>query len=218
MWNLLEAMRRNDVGSIVFTSSSAVYGEIKPDHPIKESLGPLRPISLYGALKLASEALISSYCHLYGFSGLIYRIANIVGSNQNHGIIVDFLTKLKENPCVLEILGNGRQQRSYTDVTDCVRAMIHGLMIFPRRGSSEIYNIGTVDTITVDQVAQLLTDELRLNDVRMKHKGGVRGWPGDIPWCVLSIEKLKSTGWTPKFSSVQAVKRATRTLRRTYFD
>jgi len=217
-WNVLEAMRKNDVRLIVFSSSSAVYGEVESNRPVKESFGPLCPISLYGASKLADEGMITAYCHLYGFSGLIYRFANIVGKNQHRGVIVDFLAKLKSNPAVLEVLGNGQQLKSYTDVEDCVEGMVHGLRSFSRKGSWEIYNIGTFDAITADRIAEIVIDELHLKSVRMEHTGGVRGWPGDTRKCILSIEKLKGTGWTPEFSSERAVKRAIKALRRVYFD
>lgn len=217
-WNVLEAMRKNDVRLIVFSSSSAVYGEVESNHPLKESFGPLCPISLYGASKLADEGLITAYCHLYGFSGLIYRFANIVGKNQHRGVIVDFLVKLKHNPRVLEVLGDGRQLKSYTDVEDCVEGIVHGLRSFSRKGSWEIYNIGTFDAITADRIAEIVIDELHLESVRMEHTGGVRGWPGDTRKCILSIEKLKGTGWTPKFSSERAVRRAIKILKRVYFD
>ena len=216
-WNVLEAMRKNDVRLIVFSSSSAVYGEVESNRPLKESFGPLCPISLYGASKLADEGLITAYCHLYGFSGLIYRFANIVGKNQHRGVIVDFLMKLKRNPVVLEVLGNGQQLKSYTDVEDCVEGMIHGLRSFSRKGSWEIYNIGTFDAITADRIAEIVVDELHLKSVRMEHTGGVRGWPGDTRKCILSIEKLKGTGWTPRFSSERAIRRAIKVLKNVYF-
>ena len=217
-WNVLEAMRKNDVRLIVFSSSSAVYGEVESNRPLKESFGPLCPISLYGASKLADEGLITAYCHLYGFSGLMYRFANIVGKNQHRGVIVDFLAKLKRNPSVLEVLGNGRQLKSYTDVEDCVEGIVHGLRSFSRKGSWEIYNIGTFDAITADRIAEIVIDELGLKGVKIEHAGGVRGWPGDTRKCILSIEKLKDTGWAPKFSSERAVRRAIKVLRRVYFD
>ena len=217
-WNVLEAMRKNDVRLIVFSSSSAVYGEVESNRPLKESFGPLCPISLYGASKLADEGMITAYCHLYGFSGLIYRFANIVGKNQHRGVIVDFLTKLKRNPAVLEVLGNGQQLKSYTDVEDCVEGIVHSLRSFSCKGSWEIYNIGTFDSITADRIAEIVIDELGLKGVKIEHTGGVRGWPGDTRKCILSIEKLKGTGWTPKFSSERAVKRAIKVLKRVYFD
>jgi len=217
-WSVLEAMRKNDVRSIVFSSSSAVYGEVESNRHLKENFGPLCPISLYGASKLADEGMITAYCHLYGFSGLIYRFANIVGKNQHRGVIVDFLLKLKHNPKVLEVLGNGRQLKSYTDVEDCVEGIVYGLRSFPRKGSWEIYNIGTFDAITADRIAEIVIDEVGLKGVKTEHTGGVRGWPGDTRKCILSIEKLKGTGWTPKFSSERAVKRAIKVLKRVYFD
>jgi UDP-glucose 4-epimerase len=217
-WKVLEAMRRNDVSTIVFSSSSAVYGEVESNRPLQESFGPLCPISLYGASKLADEGMVTAYCHLYGFSGLMYRFANIVGRNQHRGVIVDFLMKLRHNSGSLEVLGDGRQLKSYTDVDDCVEGIVHGFANFSRKGSWEVYNIGTVDAITADRVAKIVIGELGLKRVQINHKGGVRGWPGDTRKCVLSIQKLKRTGWRPKRSSEDAVRRTTRLLRKVYFD
>jgi len=216
-WNVLEAMRRNDVKTVVFSSSSAVYGETESNRPLKESFGPLCPISLYGASKLADEGMVTAYCHLYGFSGIMYRFANIVGKNQHRGVIVDFLTKLKRNPRVLEVLGNGRQLKSYTAVEDCVEGILQGLKSFSRKGSWEIYNIGTIDAITADRVAEIVISELGLRGVRIEHKGGIRGWPGDMRKYILSIQKLISMGWRPKFSSEEAIRHTVRQLKRDYY-
>ena len=217
-WNVLDTMRRKDVRLLVFSSSSAVYGEAKSNLPLRESDGPLCPISLYGASKLADEGMITAYCHLYGLSSVMYRFANIVGNNQHRGVIVDFLAKLRRNPKVLEVLGNGRQLKSYTDVKDCVEGIVHGMKSLSHRGSWEIYNIGTIDTITADHVAKTVIDEIGLKNTRIVHKGGIRGWPGDTCKCILSIQKLKSTGWKPKFDSEDAVRRTVRRLRKAYFD
>lgn len=200
-WNVLEAMRRRDVSKIVFASSSAVYGEVISDKPLREDFGPLCPISLYGASKLAGEGMITAYCHLYGFSGLIYRFANIVGRNQHRGVIVDFLAKLKHNSDSLEVLGDGRQLKSYASVDDCVEGIVHGSTRFSRKGSWEVYNIGAVDKITADRVAEIVISELGLKHVQVSHRGGVRGWPGDARICILDIQRLRRTGWRPKRSS-----------------
>jgi UDP-glucose 4-epimerase len=217
-WSVLETMRRKDVSSIVFASSSAVYGEVATNRPLEENSGPLCPISLYGASKLAAEGLITAYCHLYGFSALVYRFANIVGRNEHRGITVDLLKKLKRNPKVLEILGNGKQLKSYTDVDDCVNGVVYQLSNLRGKGAWEIYNIGTTDVITADQVARTIIDELGLGDVRLRHTGGSRGWPGDTRRCILSIRRLCSSGWRPRFSSEEAIRRTVRSLRRIYFD
>jgi len=202
---------------IAFSSSSAVYGEVESNRPLRETYGPLGPISLYGASKLADEGMITAYCHLYGFQSSMYRFANIVGKNQHRGVIVDFLKKLKRDPRVLEVLGNGKQLKSYTDVGDCVSGIVYGLKNM-YKCSWNIHNIGTIDAIAADQVAEIVVDEIGLKNVRITHKGGIRGWPGDTRKCILSIQKLKRTGWTPKYSSEEAVKRAVRQLKKFYFE
>lgn len=208
-YNLLEAMRLEKVKNIVFTSTSTVYGEAKLI-PTPEDYAPLMPISLYGASKLSCEALITSYCHTFDMRSWIFRFANIVGERSTHGIIVDFIDKLKKNNEVLEILGNGEQRKSYLHVSDCVDAMV-----FAWENSNDIvniFNIGSEDTISATRIAEIVVEEMGLKKVKFSYTGGMRGWKGDVPKMRLSIERLKSLGWRPRYNSERSVREAVRSL------
>jgi len=207
--NLLEAMRLNDISDMVFTSTSTVYGEAKKI-PTPEDYGPLIPISLYGASKLAAESLIMAYAHTFGMNTVIYRFANIVGPRSTHGVIYDFIMKLKNNPRELEILGDGTQKKSYLYIEDCVDAIIYGYE--HRKEDVEIFNIGSEDWIDVKKIADVVVEEMGLENVKYRFTGGKRGWKGDVPKMLLSIEKIKSYGWKPKYSSEESVRLTARHL------
>lgn len=212
-YTLLEAVRRAGcVKNFVFTSSSTVYGEAAKI-PTLEDYAPLKPISVYGASKLACEALISAYAYTYGFKALIYRLANIVGPRSRHGVICDFIQKLRKNPRELEVLGDGTQSKSYLYISDCIEAMLLGFE--KSKTQVEIYNIGSEDMVDVKTIAQIVIDEMGLKNVELIFTGGVdggRGWIGDVKNMLLDISKLKSIGWKPKLNSKQAVKETTRHL------
>ncbi|MCY0868223.1 MAG: NAD-dependent epimerase/dehydratase family protein [Desulfurococcus sp.] len=214
-FNVLEAMRIHDVDRIVFASSSTVYGE-PAVIPTPEDYYPLKPISVYGASKLASEVLIQSYCSLYGFKALVLRYANIIGARSSHGVIVDFISKLKANPSVLEILGDGSQRKSYLHVSDAVEATVHLVKHAAwTPGSFEVYNVGNNDWITVTEIADIVVEEMGLKNVQYVFKKVTpdgRGWPGDVKLMLLDIRKLESSGWKPTLSSRQAVRRTVREL------
>jgi UDP-glucose 4-epimerase len=208
--NVLEEMRDSETAKrIVFTSTSTIYGDAKI-LPTLEEYGPLEPISLYGASKLACEALISAYCHAFDMRGVTYRFANIVGSRSRHGVIWDFIHKLVENPLELEILGDGTQTKSYLMVDECVDALLFGLEHASER--IEIYNIGSEDQVSVKEIARIVTEEIGLKGVRFHYTGGVRGgrgWIGDVKIMFLDISKMKRLGWTPRFNSAESVRIAT---------
>lgn len=207
---LLEAMRREGVKEIVFASSSTVYGEAEK-LPTPESYGPLKPISVYGASKLACESLISSYTHTYGFKGVALRYANVVGPRAERGVVRDFVHKLKKNPRELEILGDGTQTKSYIWVEDAVEATIKAWL---ETGEGyEPYNVGSADAISVREIADIVVDEMGLEGVRYRFTGGVmggRGWVGDVKYMHLDISKLMSLGWRPRYNSSEAVRLAAR--------
>jgi UDP-glucose 4-epimerase len=208
-FNLLEAIRKvGEVKTLIFASSSAVYGDAE-EIPTPENYSPLKPISVYGASKLASEALITSYAYTYGFKALIYRLANIVGSRARHGVIYDFIKKLRENPRKLEILGDGTQTKSYLHVEDCINAMLMGTNL--NHEKVEIYNVGSEDQVTVKEIADIVRGKMGLNNVQYTFTGGVdggRGWKGDVKFMLLSINKLKKLGWKPRLNSRQSVEKA----------
>ena len=206
---VLEAMRAHNVPELVFTSTSTVYGEATVI-PTPETYTPLEPISVYGATKLACEALISSYCHSFGMRAWVYRFANIIGERSGHGVISDFIRKLRENPEELEILGDGRQTKSYLEVGECVRAVQFG--IDHARDPVNIFNIGSEDWIDVVAIADIVAEEMGLSGVRYRFTGGARGWVGDVPRMQLSVEKLKALGWRCGTTSEESVRTAVRAM------
>ena len=214
--NLLEAVKRRPFfKTLVFASTSTIYGRASM-LPTPENYAPLVPISIYGASKLGCEALISSYAHTFGFRALILRLANIVGPRSLHGVVIDFVEKLKEDSNSLEILGDGNQNKSYMYVDDCVDAIIHLTDIFLKgKEKVEIFNLGSVDQITVKRIADIVAEEVNLKKVRYVFKDEVEGgggWIGDVENMHLSIERLTQTGWKPKHTSEQAVRLAARSL------
>ncbi|GGI93942.1 UDP-glucose 4-epimerase [Halobellus salinus] len=206
-YNLLERMDDVGVDNFVFTSSSTVYGEAP--RPTPEDYAPLEPISVYGASKLTDEALLSTYAHSQGMTVWCFRFANIVGPRQRGNVIPDFIQKLLADPGTLEILGDGRQEKSYLHVTECVDAICH--VVEHASGSLNTYNLGTRTTTSVNRIADIVADELEV-DPEYTYTGGDRGWTGDVPKMRLSIEKLAALGWEPTQSSDEAVRRATREL------
>jgi len=210
---LLQQLRNNPkTHTIIFASTSTVYGEPRTI-PTPEDYAPLQPISLYGASKLACEALISAYAHNYSFKTVIYRLANIVGPRSKRGVIYDFIQKLKRNPKGLEILGDGTQNKSYLYITDCIQAILTGLE--KSKSRVEIFNVGSEDQTNVKTIAKLIIEEAKLKNVKLIYTGGVdggRGWKGDVKNMLLDISKLKFLGWKPEFKSEQAIRKATKHL------
>lgn len=204
-YRLLEEMRKAGGGCVVFTSSSTVYGERRAS--AKED-DPCFPISVYGGMKLASENLIATYVGS-GFlgSGAVLRLANIVGGSSTHGVVYDFVQKLRRNPDELEILGDGRQTKSYLHIDDTLDALgLVGTHILQRKGAYEVYNVGSEDTITVDEIAQAVARMMGVNPkVRHKDTLGGRGWAGDVTFFHLDTRKLKDLGWSPRHNSKSSV-------------
>ncbi len=211
-FRLLEGMRASQESkTIVFGSTSTVYGEAT-QLPTPENYGPLLPISTYGASKLGCESLISSYAYTHGMRGLILRLGNCVGSRSRHGILWDFIQKLRTNPNELEILGDGTQTKSYVHITDCLKAIFLSGESFLRSDKRvEVYNLSSPDQVSVKRIAEIVVEALGLRDVKMKVTGGVdggRGWFGDVKVMQLSVTKLMKLGWQPKFNSEGAIQAA----------
>jgi UDP-glucose 4-epimerase len=206
--NVLERMDEVGVDEFAFTSSSTVYGEAP--RPTPEDYAPLEPISIYGASKLGEEGLASVYAHSHGMTAWVFRFANIVGPRLQVGAVVpDFIQKLKEDPDSLTILGDGRQEKSYMHIEECVEAMCH--VVEHADDPFNAYNLGTKTTTSVTTIADVVSEEMSL-DPEYEYTGGDRGWTGDVPRMRLSIEKLSTLGWRPEQSSDDAVRQATREL------
>ncbi|MDW5548936.1 NAD-dependent epimerase/dehydratase family protein [Methanosarcina sp.] len=208
-YNLLEAMRKNNTEKIAFTSTSTVYGEASI-MPTPEDYGPLIPISLYGASKLACEALVTSYSHTFDMQAWIFRFANIVGPRSTHGITVDFVKKLRKNSNLLEILGDGKQEKSYLHVLECIDAIL--FVIENSKEKVNIFNIGSEDTISAIEIGKAVIEEIGLSNVKFTYTGGNRGWKGDVPRMRLGIEKMKNLGWKPVYTSERSIRETARAL------
>jgi UDP-glucose 4-epimerase len=200
--NILEAMRVNAVSRITYVSGSGVYGD-QGEIEMDEEFGPLIPISTYGASKLASEAMIAAYAHMFDIDAVVFRLANVVGPRQTHGITYDFVRRLLKDPSQLQILGDGSQSKSYIHVRDVVGAMLllteHGWDGF------EIFNVGSGDYITVSEIADLVVERMGLEKISYSYTGGDRGWKGDVPIVRLQSRKLASRGWQCTYNSRQAI-------------
>lgn len=215
-FNLLEAIRKSQAAkTLILASTSTIYGEASVA-PTPEEYGPSVPISLYGASKLGCEALACSYAYTFGVRTLILRLANVVGSRSTHGIIADFIRKLRTNPRELEILGDGTQTKSYLHIDDCIAAIQHLTSRFQETQERvNIYNVGAYDQIGVRKIAKIVTEQMNLQNVKFMFTGGVdggRGWFGDVKNMHLSIRKLLNSGWKPRYNSAQAIEHAARSL------
>ena len=208
-YNVLESMRLNECKNIAFSSSSVVYGEAKI-MPTPEDYGPLFPISLYGASKLGSEGLISAWVGTFGIKAWIFRFANIIGTRGTHGVIFDFIHKLKKDPSRLEVLGNGLQEKSYMEVIDCSRAMIHVVDNF--NNDLNYVNLGSSDTCSVSRIAEIVIESTGLSNVNIEFTGGDRGWAGDVPKAMLDVNKLTESGFSCTFQSDDAVMHTAKSL------
>jgi UDP-glucose 4-epimerase len=208
-YNIVESMRIHKVPTIMFASSSVVYGENAP-MPTPENHGPCMPISLYGASKSAGESLISSWAGTFGLQGYIFRFANIIGDRGTHGVIFDFIHKLKRNPAELEVLGDGRQEKSYMEVGDCVDGILH--VMATEHEPLNLFNLGSHDTCSVRRIAEIVVEETGYTDAEIVYTGGSRGWAGDIPRAMLGIDKMLATGFNVKYNSEDAVRHTARVL------
>lgn len=209
--NVLESMRHNSIVDLLFASTGAVYGETIPGL-FKETSGPLLPLSLYGAGKVANEAFIAAYCSLFGLHAWMFRFGNVIGGRTNHGILYDFVGKLRRNPHTLEILGTGRGRKNYFLVEECIHGMLY-LYNKVRRGPwPTLFNLGTNSTTPIMKIAAIVAQEMGIKNLRYTYTGAARGWPGDQPVVLLDTSKVHRAGWRAKHSSNQAVRIATRRL------
>jgi UDP-glucose 4-epimerase len=197
----LEEARRHDVTRVRFSSSSVVYG-YPTVFPTPESYGPLEPQSLYAAAKLAAEALFSAYAYSYGFRVHMFRFANIIGPRMTHGILFDFFRKLRTDPTRLEVLGDGRQAKSYLRTEDCVE----GMLVASEKAQEPVntFNLGTTDRISVREIAEKVI-AVHGGTARIEYTGGDRGWVGDVPQQLLAIDRIQALGWRPHYTSAGAV-------------
>ena len=207
--SVLDAMVHNNIKKLFFSSTSAVYGE-RPNIVLKEDTGDLRPISYYGAAKLASESLIHAYSYMNSFDSIIFRFPNVVGPRLTHGVIFDFIRKLRYDQTRLEILGDGLQKKQYIHVHDLVNGIC--MLANENMHGVEIYNISTESFTTVNEIAKIVCDRMNLKNVKFEYTGGPVGWKGDVQSFEYDITKIKRAGWMYRYNSTDAVKEAVNSM------
>jgi len=195
--NILEQVRIKKIKKFIFCSTGSIYGESKTIPTPENDNFPVQT-SMYGASKLACEGLIQAYSEAYGIKSYIFRFVSILGPRYTHGHIIDFFKKLKKNKNRLKILGDGNQKKSYLHVKDCVSAILH-VINKKINNKVNIYNLGTDESITIKESAKIICNYLNLKP-KIYYTGGIRGWIGDVPVIKLKTQKIKSTGWKPKYS------------------
>jgi UDP-glucose 4-epimerase len=203
--NVLEAMRARDVRKIAFASTGSVYGEPNVFPTPEDAPFPIQT-SLYGASKLAGEGLIAAYAAGYGFTGLIFRFVSILGERYTHGHVFDFYRSLKRDPTRLRVLGDGRQEKSYLYVQDCLSAILTAAERHREEPGTHVYNLGTEETLLVEDSVRVIAEHLSLTP-EIEHTGGRRGWTGDSPLIQLDIGRIRGLGWRPRLTIREAVVR-----------
>ncbi|HEX7707367.1 MAG TPA: NAD-dependent epimerase/dehydratase family protein [Thermoanaerobaculia bacterium] len=205
-YNVMEAMRRAGVSEIVFSSSGAVYGE-PTVMPTPEDYGPILPISLYAASKVACESLITAFAHNYDIRASIFRFGNIVGRNPTHGVIHDFVLRLRDDPTQLTVLGDGTQAKPYVYVDDCLDGMEFGVSY--ANDGVNVLNLAVTDQTTVREITEWTVEAMGIDrsQIDIRYGDGPRGWRGDVPQVQLDTSRMTALGWKPKLSSHEAVRR-----------
>jgi len=206
---LLNKMKKYGVEKIFFASTSAIYGDTEVI--VDENYGPLLPVSHYGASKLASEAFISSFVECYRMQAWIVRFPNVVGENSTHGVLFDFIKKLKQDETTLEVLGNGEQCKPYLYVKDLIEAIL--FICSNSNKKLNIYNVGTDSHTKVKEIAQLVIEEMGLT-ASISYTGGDKGWIGDVPKFQYNLSKINRLGWKSQYSSTAAVRKAIQNILR----
>jgi len=203
--HVVEAARRTGLARLLYASGSGVYGDLG-ELEATEDHGPLLPVSTYGASKLAGEALLGSYCFMFGLTARAFRFGNVVGPRQTHGVGFDFLRMLRADPTQLPILGDGSQSKSYIHVYDVIDAVLTASA--STDVAYQVYNVATGDYITVREIADLVVDCLGLGRVTYQFTGGDRGWKGDVPIVRLNTDRIRRLGWANRWSTAEALRQS----------
>jgi len=202
---VLEAMRAAGVSRIAFASTGSIYGEPEVFPTPEDAPFPVQT-SLYGASKLAGEGMIGAYCHGFGFSALVFRFVSILGERYTHGHVYDFYRALKRDPTRLAVLGDGRQEKSYLYIHDCIAAMLTALRVHGSDGELAVYNLGSDETVLLEQSVRTITAHMGLVPA-LEYGGGPRGWPGDSPLINLDCSRIRALGWAPTLSIRESIVR-----------
>lgn len=208
-YNVLESMRVCGVSNLVFASGSGVYGDTG-GRLTPEDYAPMLPISMYGAGKLSAEAMISAFSSMFGIKAYVFRLANVVGARQTHGVLFDFINKLRADPLRLTILGNGQQSKSYIHIDDVLDAIF--FVVAMANAPLNVFNVGSADNIDVNWIAGMVTEKMNLAGVEIVHSGEERGWPGDIPVVRLDVSKIQKLGWRSRYTCTEALSLAADSL------
>jgi len=213
-FNVLESMRANGIKNLLFSSTGAVYGELCRDEAVTEAAGPLLPVSTYAAGKIGSEAFISAFCRLYGLRAWMFRFGNVIGARMTHGVIFDFVKKLRANPGELLIKGDGRQEKNYFLVEECIDGMGWAFRNIPMTGETpcDIFNLGTSSVTRVTAIADIVKKEMGLHNAKIVIEGTKQAWPGDQPRVHITVDRMRKLGWTAKKTSDEAVATAVKRL------
>ncbi|MCH3909286.1 MAG: GDP-mannose 4,6-dehydratase [Bacilli bacterium] len=200
-WHVLSAMRNTGVKNLFFASTSALYGKMMPGHPFNEQ-SPMNPISYYGSAKMASEAFISAFSYMNDLNVLVFRFPNVIGKRLTHGVIFDFISRLKKDPSKLVVLGNGTQTKPYIYADDLIKAI---LLLAPTNKGRNIYEIGVDGATSVKFIAENVVKEMGLSECEIVYGKDNVGWKGDVPIFAYDYDKIKQTGWRPSMTSDEAV-------------
>ena len=216
-YNVLESMRLNNIQPILFSSTGAIYGDLCKINSVTENIGPILPVSLYGASKIGCEGLISAYCSLFNLRAWIFRFGNVIGNRMKRGAIYDFINKLNRNSAELEILGDGKQEKNYFLVEECIDGMIYALKNakLTNEKPCDIFNLGSDSITKVTTIARLIIEEMGLENVNIYFTGGETGWEGDQPQVHILSNKMHELGWSTEYTSDEAIKIAIKRLLKT---
>jgi len=213
-FNVVEAMRLSGIRPILFSSTGAVYGDLCRDESVSEAAGPLMPVSTYGAGKIGSEAFISAFCYVYGLRAWMFRFGNVIGARMTHGVIYDFINKMRENPKELLIRGDGQQEKNYFLVEECIEGMAYAFrnIAMTEDKPCDIFNLGTTTISKVTTIAAIIQEEMDLPDASILIEGTKKAWPGDQPRVHFTVDKINSLGWKTRYNSDEAVRMAVRRM------
>jgi UDP-glucose 4-epimerase len=213
-FNIVEAMRLTGIRPILFSSTGAVYGDLCKDLSVSESAGPLLPVSTYGAGKIGSEAFLSAYSYVYGLQAWIFRFGNVIGARMTHGVIYDFINKMRQNPRELLIRGDGQQEKNYFLVEECIEGMAFAFRNIPMTDEHpcDVFNLGTTSISKVTTIAEIIREEMNFPEANILIEGTKKAWPGDQPRVHFTVDKINKLQWKTCYSSDEAVRIAVRRM------